>query len=69
MFQVEIEEAYHKLKTGSISFRKKGGGFYYPDKLIDRTMIRLVGVRYIPSKNEDTVIGQFANKAWVDFAE
>jgi hypothetical protein len=67
MFNHQADEAGRKLAAGSISFRRKGGGYYYPDRIVDRNMIALVKVRYRPTRSEDEVLAQFADKAWVDF--
>jgi hypothetical protein len=66
MFNTEIDPAYQRMLDG-IRMKKKGGGYYYPDLIIDRNAIALTKVRYIPTKDEDDVLKQFSGACWIVF--
>lgn len=68
MFNFEVEPARQRLQD-AIQFRRKGGGYWCPDLLIDRNAIELAGIDYKPSRDADAVLQQFGDIAWVEFIE
>ena len=68
MFNFEIGPATQRLES-AIRFRRKGGGYWYPDTLTDRHAITLAKIHFRPTKSEDDVLAQFANVAFVEFMD
>lgn len=64
MFNREIDEADTRAKD-AIRFRRKGGGYYCPDLLVDRNALKLLKVQYKPTKDADNVLEQLSGLAWV----
>lgn len=68
MFNFEASQAQERL-ADAIQFRRKGGGYWYPDLPVDRHAIWLAKIEYRHTKSEDDALTQFANVAFVQFNE
>ena len=62
----EAQAARARL-ADAIQFKRKGGVYWYPDLLVDRHAIDLLGITYHPKKDEDEIITQFSGIAWIQF--
>jgi hypothetical protein len=66
MFDYEIQLAADRL-ADAIQFRQYANGYWFPDLLVDRNAIKLLKIRYKPTKSEDEVLTQFCGVAFVQF--
>lgn len=65
MFQHEADEAGRVIDTvAEVNFRRKGSGYWYPDKILDRNVLCLLGIDYKVTKDADEVLRQLEGKAW-----
>lgn len=68
MFCYEVIKAQHRIQD-AIQFSRKGGGYWFPDLLVDRAAIRLLKVSYKPTKDADEVLAQFTGLCFIQFNE
>ena len=60
MFAFEVEPARQRLESG-IHFRRMGGGYWYPDLIVDRNAINLIKVKFHPRKTEEEIRQLFSS--------
>jgi hypothetical protein len=60
MNNTQAQEARMRLKD-AVQFKRKGSGYWFPDRIIDRFTFALLGVTYHPKRKEDEVLAQFCD--------
>ncbi len=68
MFNQERVAATARLDD-AIHFKRKGGGYLYPDLLADSHALTLIHVRIKPTQSEDEILRQIGGRATVCFIE